>query len=103
MKKLALIFALCAFTVAGAQASVLMPQLNVTKVIQDKIEIAPEDLPQAIKDTIVENDETKDLTISNAYQLTDAEGNVTYKVKFGMEEESITKEYDAEGNEIVEE
>ena len=71
--------------------------------LQDSIEIAPEDLPQAIKDTIDEKSDTKDLTISKAYQVTDKEGNVIYKVKFGVGSQSIERKYDAEGKILVEE
>ncbi len=103
MKKLALIFAFGVFTAAGVQALPLATPAAIVQVAQDKVEISPEDLPQAVKDAIAESEETKDLTISKAYQKTDEEGKVIYKVKFGTEEDGITKKYDAEGNEIVEE
>ncbi len=103
MKKLALILALGVLTATGVQALPLTSPTAILQVAQDKVEISPEDLPQAVKDTIAESEETKDLTISKAYQKTDEEGKVTYKVKFGSEEDGITKKYDAEGNEIVEE
>jgi len=101
MKKLALVFALGTFVFAGVQAA---PQISNTEIVQSqqgKVEIEPEDLPQAVKDTILDSEETKSLPISNAYQVTDAEGEVTYEVVFGVEEESITKTYDSEGKEIV--
>ncbi|MDN3668317.1 hypothetical protein QWY93_03110 [Echinicola jeungdonensis] len=103
MKKLVLIFAFGVFTAAGVQALPVNESPAFVQTVQDKVEISPEDLPQAVKDTIGESEETKELTISKAYQITDDEGKVIYKVKFGTEEEGITKKYDAEGNEIVEE
>ncbi|MDN3670518.1 hypothetical protein QWY93_14440 [Echinicola jeungdonensis] len=103
MKKIALIFALGVFSFAGIQAApVVNSNFTVVQEIQDENEIAPEDLPQAVKDTIAEKDETKDQTIAKAFQLTDEAGNVEYKVVFGTEEEGLSKKYDAEGNEIVE-
>jgi len=105
MKKLTLIIAFGVFAIVAVnvQASPTLIEEQTIQVLQDKVEISPEDLPQAIKDAIAENDEIKDLTISKAYQLTDDEGNVIYKVKFVDGENTITKKYDAEGNEIVKE
>ncbi|WP_460544813.1 hypothetical protein, partial [Echinicola sediminis] len=97
MKKLAIIIAFGAFTLLEVQASPVLLEERVSQVLQDKIEILPEDLPQAVKDSIEEGETTKDLTIYKAYQLTDDEGNVIYKVKFGEGEDIITKNYDAEG------
>ncbi len=103
MKKIALIFALGAFTFAGIQAApVVKSNVALVQEVQDENEIKPEDLPQAVKDTIAEKEETKDQTIAKAYQITDEQGNVEYKVVFGTEEEGFSKKYDAEGNEIVE-
>ncbi len=102
MKKIALIIALGAFTVAGVQAIENMETSVAVyqELAQDKAEIKPEDLPQAVKDTILESEDTKDLVISKAYQITDEEGNVHYKVVFGEDEDAVTKKYDAEGNEV---
>lgn len=103
MKKVAFIIAMCFCAAMGVKASAT----EVTKVeihkVQDKIEIAASDLPQVVKDAIEEDSETKDLSISNAYQVTDQNGEVTYEVKFGTGEQSITNTYDAEGKKLVEE
>ncbi|QDH79421.1 hypothetical protein FKX85_10395 [Echinicola soli] len=103
MKRVAFIIALGALVSLGVEASEGISPKGSIVHLQDRIEIAPEDLPQAIKDTIDEKSETKDLTISKAYQVTDEEGNVIYEVKFGTGEQSITKKYDAEGKILVEE
>ncbi|WP_215225393.1 hypothetical protein [Echinicola shivajiensis] len=105
MKKLALVLALGTFTFAGVQASNILtnPEFDLVQTVQDnKEEIKAEDLPQAVKDTITESEETQSLSISKAYKTLNADGTVTYEVKFGMEEDSTTKKYDAEGNEIIE-
>ncbi|WP_186755769.1 hypothetical protein [Echinicola salinicaeni] len=105
MKKLALVLALGTFTFAGVQASNIPtdPEFNLVQSFQDKEEIKAEDLPQAVKDTITESEETQSLTITKAYKMLNIDGTVTYEVKFGMEEDAVTKKYDAEGNEIIEE
>ncbi|GAB3664962.1 hypothetical protein GCM10028791_40670 [Echinicola sediminis] len=101
MKKLALVFAFGVVTFAGVQAAPQISNTMVEQTLQGKVEIQPEDLPQAVKETILDSEETKTLPISKAYQVTDAEGEVTYEVTFGIEEEATTKTYDAEGKEIV--
>ncbi|GGF18034.1 hypothetical protein [Echinicola rosea] len=103
MKRVAFIIALGMMMSLEVKASVAISSEGSIVHLQDSLEIAPEDLPQAIKDTIDEKSETKDLTISKAYQVTDEEGNVIYKVKFGTGEQSIEKKYDAEGKILVEE
>ncbi|MDN3668932.1 hypothetical protein QWY93_06285 [Echinicola jeungdonensis] len=103
MKKLALVFALGAFTFAGVQAAPVFSNVAVIQTVEDKVEIEAENLPQAVKDTILGSEETKALAISKAYQITDAEGTLSYEVVFGMEEDALTKKYDAEGKEISEE
>ncbi|AWW31608.1 hypothetical protein DN752_16580 [Echinicola strongylocentroti] len=103
MKKVAFIIALSVLLAHGVKAAEAISPKGQVVTLQDRIEIAAEDLPQAIKDTIDEKSETKDLTISKAYQVTDEEGNVIYEVKFGTGERSIEKKYDAEGKILVEE
>lgn len=102
MKKIVLIIALGAFTIAGVQAigNIDPSETMYVELAQDKAEIAPEDLPQPVKDTIEEGEDTRYLEISKAYQSTDEEGNVHYKVVFGEGDDAITKKYDAEGNEV---
>lgn len=102
MKKLALVIALGTFAFAGVQAAPQISNLETVQTLQDRVKIEPEDLPQVVKDTILDSEETKSLTISEAYQVTDAEGTITYEVTFGVEEEALTKKYDSEGNEITE-
>ncbi|WP_200975409.1 hypothetical protein [Echinicola sp. 20G] len=102
MKKLALVFALSIFAFAGAQASTSIENTVITQSVLDRVEIKPMDLPEDVKDTILESEETKSSPISKAYEVTDTKGKVHYEVTFGIEEEAITKKYDFKGNDITE-
>ncbi len=111
MKKTFLIFSLGLFTMAGLQAQDLSlaltptsPEVDQAFHFNEKIRMDGNDLPEAVKTTISEDEETQTLLISEAYQVTEAEeGTVHYEVVFGMEAEATTKKYDAEGNKIKEE
>jgi hypothetical protein len=103
MKKTAMIIA-CLFL--GVSLSQAMPPINdpavgTFELMQDKVKINPEDLPEPVKKAIAENDEVNHLQVSQAYKVTD-DDKVYYEVTFGLENESITKKYDSEGGEIEE-
>lgn len=102
MKKFAFIIVIGMLMSSGLQAMDFFTASVVELTDQDKVEISPEDLPQAVKDAISDSDETKDWTISKVYQMTDDEGSVIYKVMFGEGEDSVAKKYNAEGKEIKE-
>jgi antitoxin component YwqK of YwqJK toxin-antitoxin module len=103
MKKVLL---MSAMLVAGAaMAAPELLQKNVTPmdqtIIQEKVKIEAEALPEAIKKVIAENEELKALPIAEAFQITQLDGKFQFEVIFDNgTEEKITKKYDQEGNEI---
>lgn len=102
MKKLMLILALGTFGLTSVQAAPNLLSVNVEQPYQDdKIEIDEADLPQAIKDAILNDSELEDLEIDKVYQVT-KDNQLFYKVKFdgGAFGEDVTKKYDATGKEI---
>lgn len=75
-----------------------------TTLHQDsRVEIVPEDLPQKVKESILDDEELKAMPITKAFKVTDMDGTVTYEAHFGMEEETIVKKYDDEGKDITDE
>ncbi|GGF20526.1 hypothetical protein GCM10011339_05700 [Echinicola rosea] len=84
--------------------TVTTPSLNLhaqTSIHQDnRVEIVPEDLPLKVKEAILDDEELKTMPITKAFKVTDMDGSVTYEAHFGMEEETIVKKYDEEGEEI---
>jgi predicted Co/Zn/Cd cation transporter (cation efflux family) len=103
MKKLLLVFAISAFGLVGLQAQTVTPPATaVEQTSQDRVKISPNDIPQAVKTTISEKADTQDLRITEAYQVTNAEGELHYEVHFDKEGEVVTKKYNAAGEEIKE-
>ncbi|MBD8490295.1 hypothetical protein IFO69_16200 [Echinicola sp. CAU 1574] len=101
MKKIAFVFAFSAFTILTAKAAPLSPINGSYALFQDnKKEIDAEDLPKAVKKTILESKETKAVPIYKAYELTNPDSTITYKISFGLEEPEFSKTYDEEGNEV---
>ncbi|WP_162633154.1 hypothetical protein [Echinicola strongylocentroti] len=104
MKKLALIFAMGAmmsFGTVNSPSAILHAQTTIHQ--DNRVEIVPEDLPQKVKEAILDDEELKTMPITKAYKVTDMDGSITYEAHFGMEEETIVKKYDEEGEEITEE
>jgi len=103
MKKLLLVFAISAFGLIGLQAQTVSPPTTaVEQTSQDRVKISPNDIPQAVKTTISEKADTKDLRITEAYQITNAEGELHYEVYFDNEDKVLTKKYDSAGKEVKE-
>jgi hypothetical protein len=103
MKKLLLVFAISAFGLVGLQAQTVTPPATaVEQTSQDRVKISPNDIPQAVKTTISEKADTQDLRITEAYQITNAEGELHYEVHFDKEGEVVTKKYNASGEEVKE-
>ncbi|WP_200974304.1 hypothetical protein [Echinicola sp. 20G] len=101
MKKIAFVFAFSAFTLLAAKATPLSPNNDSFSVFQDdKKEIDAEDLPKAVKKTILESKETKAVPIYKAYECSNPDNTITYKISFGLEEPEFSKTYDTEGNEV---
>ena len=76
--------------------------IQITVQEKDKVKVDPENLPVLVKETIAEDTETANLTITEAWQNTDKEGAIYYKVKFDKAGEEWVKKYDANGKEIKE-
>ncbi|MBS9524889.1 hypothetical protein KIH41_11735 [Litoribacter ruber] len=103
MKKGLLVLALCGFAFVGVQAQTTTPPTEPqTEINQDRVKIAPDDLPQAVRNSISEKDDVRDLRITEAYQVTNMEGELHYEVHFDKAGEAVTKKYDAQGNEVRE-
>ncbi|WP_157492909.1 hypothetical protein [Echinicola pacifica] len=100
MKSLALIIAMGSLSFATTQANTIVEKEPITYRAQDsKVQIEPEELPQKVKESILDNEEVKMLPVSEAFKVTDQQGEVSYEVQFGMEE-TVIKTYDEEGNEL---
>ncbi|GGZ36823.1 hypothetical protein GCM10007049_32750 [Echinicola pacifica] len=85
---------------ATTQANTIVEKEPITYRAQDsKVQIEPEELPQKVKESILDNEEVKMLPVSEAFKVTDQQGEVSYEVQFGMEE-TVIKTYDEEGNEL---
>jgi hypothetical protein len=103
MKKGLLVLALCAFAFTGLQAQTTPPmEEQQTEISQDRVRVAPDDLPQAVRNSISEKEDVRDLRIAEAYQITNEEGELHYEVHFDKEGERVSKKYDAQGNEVRE-
>ncbi|WP_186754594.1 hypothetical protein [Echinicola salinicaeni] len=101
MKKLALVFALNTFALVGADADSISNKTLIISPFQDnKNEIEPQDLPKAVKETILSKEKTKSLPIYKAYEITDTSGDRIYKISFGLEKIEFTKKYNKKGNEL---
>jgi hypothetical protein len=103
MKKILLVFAISAVGLVGLQAQTVTPPATaVEQTSQDRVKISPNDIPQAVKTTISDKADTKDLRITEAYQITNAEGELHYEVHFDKEGEVISKKYNTAGEEVKE-
>ncbi|MBT0813078.1 hypothetical protein KIH41_17450 [Litoribacter ruber] len=98
MKKLMLICALGTFGFASVNAATV-PVLNSTEIYQETTRVAPENLPQPVKDAIDNDMEDKDARIVSANQRT-KDGQMMYEVTFQKEDKTWTKKYDAQGNKV---
>jgi len=102
MKKILLVFAISAFSLVGLHAQTTPPATAVEQTSQDRVKISPNDIPQAVKTTISDKADTKDLRITEAYQITNAEGELHYEVHFDKEGEVVSKKYNTSGEEVKE-
>ena len=74
--------------------------IQVTVQEQEKVKIDPENLPELVKETISQNEETARLTITEAWKSMNEEGETYFKVKFDKAGEEIVKKYGTDGKEI---
>lgn len=103
MKKLMLIAAFGVFGLSSVYAQqTTTPQQQQTQQqrTQDQgTRVAPENLPQPVRDAISEHRDDKDARITSANQKT-KDGRLMYELNFQKDDKSYTKKYDAQGNEI---
>ncbi|WP_215226230.1 hypothetical protein [Echinicola shivajiensis] len=103
MKKLALVFALNTFALIGADADSISNKTPIIHLLQNKKnEIEPQDLPKAVKETILSKEKTKSLPIYKAYEISNSSGDIIYEISFGLEKIEFTKKYNKKGNELEE-
>ncbi|MHA7128043.1 hypothetical protein [Algoriphagus namhaensis] len=92
--------------VAGAATAAPLSSITVKPAIeiaaqQEREKIDPETLPDAVKSTISQKEETANLMIAEAWKITLPENQVQFEVHFDTgAEEKLTKKYDEQGNEI---
>jgi uncharacterized membrane protein YkoI len=99
MKKLMLICALGAFGFATVNAAPVVVN-DATEIFQQETtRVAPENLPQPVRDAIENDTEDKDARIVSANQRT-KDGQMMYEVTFQKDDRTYTKKYDAQGNKV---
>lgn len=74
-------------------------QQRGTQTQQQGTRVAPENLPQPVRDAISEHRDDKDARITSANQKTE-DGRLVYELNFQKDDKTYTKKYDAQGNEI---
>ncbi|EMS33683.1 hypothetical protein C943_04562 [Mariniradius saccharolyticus AK6] len=93
---------------AGLAASPVFAQESAlsqaTEMAQDqeKTKLDPEQLPDPIKATIMNNESLKGLQIKEAWQIVDPSGEAHFKVVFDENGSDLTKKFKADGTEIKE-
>ncbi|UCS93650.1 hypothetical protein KZP23_01005 [Echinicola marina] len=101
MKKIAIVFVLSSFILTGANAYPIPNQSPILNLLQsNKNEIEAQDLPKAVKETILSKEKTKSLPIYKAYEITDASGKTIYEISFGLEKVEFEKKYNEKGDEL---
>ncbi|KEO74474.1 hypothetical protein [Anditalea andensis] len=102
MKKSIIIIAISLLAIT-VKAQIISPTPTIIEqTSQDRVKINPADLPQAVKTTISEKAETKDLQMTEAYQITNEEGEIHYEVFFDNAGEILNKKYNAAGEAVKE-
>jgi len=107
MKKLMLICALGVFGLTSVNAQQTTPppqqqqqtQQQRTQTQQEGTRVAPENLPQPVRDAISKHRDDKDARIVSANQRT-KDGKLMYELNFQKDDKTYTKKYDAQGNEV---
>lgn len=101
MKKLmisAMMMALVSVSVvsAGVRSMIDMYTVSTVTMEDEKVEIKPEDLPDAVKKTLA-SDAYKEWTVSKAYSVTTSEGKHFFEVDLLKGEEKATVKLDKDG------
>lgn len=77
-----------------------MVNTNTQRKAQEKVKLDPELLPEAVKKSIASDEMIADLTITEAWQITDEKGSTHFKIKFDDAGVELVKKYDLNGKEI---
>ena len=93
-----MVFALAASPIMVNAQTQETEKKEMTK--QDKVKLDPEQLPEAVKMSISANETIADLTITEAWQITDEKGATHFKIKFDNAGEEMVKKFDIKGKEI---
>jgi hypothetical protein len=97
--------ALLVFTLAASPMMVNAQIQEIEKMVmmkQDKVKLDPEQLPSAVKTSIAADETIADLTITEAWQITDEKGETHFKIKFDNLGKELVKKFDINGKEIKE-
>ena len=104
MKTKLIIPALLAFGLATtplfAQTTEQISESTEISLTQDKVKLDPENLPQAVKESIANDDRLNSLQITEAWQVNDEDGSMHYHLKFDDAGDEVEKKYNAQGEEI---
>ena len=103
MKKLllfCLVFTMAGLATVNAQQKTTPPP-EQNEGVQEVIGIAPQMLPQAVRDSIDHHMEDKDARITSAREMTQA-GSLIYQVNFEKDGKTWPKKYDEQGRHIDE-
>jgi hypothetical protein len=79
-----------------------LSQANEIAQDQEKTKVNPDQLPDPIKATIMNDEVLKALQIKEAWQIVDASGEAHFKVIFDENGTDLAKKYKADGTEIKE-
>jgi hypothetical protein len=97
------------FVIGLAFAPVAMSNTNdpgTTEIsfIQDseKTKIDKENLPEAVKETLKNDETTRDAEVKEAWQVRGDDGKMFYAIKFDHNGTEISKKYDTTGKEVKE-
>ncbi len=104
MKTKLIIPALLAFGFCSAPLFAQSEEASVTStelaLIQDKVKVEVDRLPEQIKESIANDDRVGALQVTEAWQVTDEDGSMHYLIKFDDAGEEVEKKYNAQGEEI---
>ena len=102
MKKILLMSAMLLTGVAIASPQLTTNSLTPMSIqLEDKVKIEPNDLPDAVKNSIIGDETTNKFPVTEAWKVTLSEGVFHYIVTFeNGTEEKLSKKYDEEGVEI---
>ncbi|MCF2486546.1 hypothetical protein [Dyadobacter sp. CY347] len=100
MKKIILSITLMAILgMAGAQASTISPAKFASCVSQDKVAVRPDDLPEAVKNTL-SGDAYADWKVTSAFLVTKEDNSQYFEINARKGEESTVVNLDKYGKKV---